>query len=183
MGNVTEEKWIEMLEKKSDGNYIVKYPKVKSKSGVTFEGHLADGAHMPSGGIIMWSGAHANIPTGWLLCDGNNDTPDLRDRFILGATTESDIGETGGEHEVTLTVDQMPSHNHGGSTNSTGSHTHTIPVSQTGSENTVGSGTRGSNSGVTGSSGTHSHTISTQGGDQPHENRPAFYKLAFIIKV
>lgn len=42
MGNVTEEKWIEMLEKKSDGNYIVKYPKVKSKSGVTFEGHLAE---------------------------------------------------------------------------------------------------------------------------------------------
>ena len=42
MGNVTEEKWIEMLEKKADGNYIAKYPKVKSKSGVTFDEHLAD---------------------------------------------------------------------------------------------------------------------------------------------
>jgi len=42
MGNVTEEKWIEMLEKKSDGNYIAKYPKVKSKSGVTFDEHLAE---------------------------------------------------------------------------------------------------------------------------------------------
>ena len=42
MGNVTEEKWIEMLEKKADGNYVAKYPKVKSKSGVTFDEHLAD---------------------------------------------------------------------------------------------------------------------------------------------
>ncbi len=44
MGNVTEEKWIEMLEKKADGNYVAKYPKVKSKSGVTFDEHLADNA-------------------------------------------------------------------------------------------------------------------------------------------
>ena len=42
MANISEEKWIEMLEKKSDGNYIVKYPKVKSKSGVTFDEHLAE---------------------------------------------------------------------------------------------------------------------------------------------
>ena len=42
MGNVTEEKWIEMLEKKADGNYVAKYPKVKSKSGVTFDEHVAE---------------------------------------------------------------------------------------------------------------------------------------------
>ncbi len=44
MGNVPEEKWIEMLEKKADGNYVAKYPKVKSKSGVTFDEHLAEKA-------------------------------------------------------------------------------------------------------------------------------------------
>src|SRR5690554_4827748 len=42
MANISEEKWIEMLEKKADGSYIAKYPKVKSKSGVTFDEHLAD---------------------------------------------------------------------------------------------------------------------------------------------
>ena len=41
MPNITEEKWIEMLEKKADGTYIAKYPKVKSKSGITFDEHLA----------------------------------------------------------------------------------------------------------------------------------------------
>lgn len=42
MPNISEEKWIEMLEKKADGSYIAKYPKVKSKSGVTFDEHLAE---------------------------------------------------------------------------------------------------------------------------------------------
>lgn len=54
MGNVTEEKWIEMLEKKSDGNYIVKYPKVKSKSGVTFDEHLAEEASQNELGHIKF---------------------------------------------------------------------------------------------------------------------------------
>src|SRR5690625_782038 len=51
---------------------------------------------VPGGIIVMWSGTHTDIPSGWLLCDGTNGTPDLRDRFILGATSESDIGDTGG---------------------------------------------------------------------------------------
>lgn len=42
MANISEEKWIEMLEKKADGSYIAKYPKVKSKSGITFDEHLAE---------------------------------------------------------------------------------------------------------------------------------------------
>ena len=40
---------------------------------------------MPSRGIIMWSGTAADIPTGWALCDGTNGTPNLTDRFVLGA--------------------------------------------------------------------------------------------------
>lgn len=44
---------------------------------------------MPSGGIIMWSGTVATIPTGWVLCDGTNSTPDLRDKFIVGAKQDS----------------------------------------------------------------------------------------------
>ena len=51
---------------------------------------------IPSGVIVMWSGTLANIPSGWVLCNGTNSTPDLRDRFIVGAAAGADPGSTGG---------------------------------------------------------------------------------------
>ena len=60
----------------------------------------------------MRSGSNSNIPKGWALCNGNNNTPDLRDKFVLGAGKNYTVGATDGEKEVTLTVAQMPSHNH-----------------------------------------------------------------------
>jgi len=60
---------------------------------------------IPSGGIIMWSGALADIPAGWHLCDGTSGTPDLRDRFILGTSAAEDPGATGGSNTHTHTVD------------------------------------------------------------------------------
>jgi hypothetical protein len=44
---------------------------------------------LPSGVILLWSGSIATIPTGWVLCDGTNSTPDLRDRFVVGADADS----------------------------------------------------------------------------------------------
>ena len=67
----------------------------------------------------MWSGT--NIPAGWALCDGTQGTPDLRDRFIVGAVGSYARGNTGGSSthnhggataSHVLTVAQMPSHNH-----------------------------------------------------------------------
>ena len=53
----------------------------------------------PAGGIIMWSGTIATIPSGWVLCDGTNSTPDLRNRFVIGAIADADsdydVGDTG----------------------------------------------------------------------------------------
>ena len=69
--------------------------------GDTF-GSKASGT-IPVGGIIMWSGSIATIPTGWSLCNGQNGTPNLRDKFIVGATSDGDstypgigVGNTGG---------------------------------------------------------------------------------------
>lgn len=45
---------------------------------------------VPSGGIILWKGTIATIPSGWALCDGTNGTPDLRDKFIVGAISDSE---------------------------------------------------------------------------------------------
>ena len=70
------------------------------------------GAAIPTGLISIWYGAVDSIPDGWALCDGTNGTPDLRDRFVLGAGSKYGVGAKGGEEAVTLTVDQMPKHDH-----------------------------------------------------------------------
>jgi microcystin-dependent protein len=80
----------------------------------------------PSGGIIMWSGSIATIPSGWVLCNGDNSTPDLRDRFVVGAGLGYSVGATGGSATVALETANLPSHTHSFSatTGSAGSHTH-----------------------------------------------------------
>lgn len=80
----------------------------------------------PSGAIVIWSGAANNIPSGWKLCDGSNNTPDLRNRFVVGAGNTYAVNATGGEATHTLTTNEMPGHTHSVS-GSVGSHTHTIP--------------------------------------------------------
>ena len=60
----------------------------------------------------MWSGAANSIPSGWALCNGSNGTPDLRDRFIVGAGNTYSPGNIGGSESVALTTNQMPAHSH-----------------------------------------------------------------------
>lgn len=82
-------------------------------------------AAFPIGGVILWSGSIASIPATWQLCDGTNGTPNLRDRFVVGAGTNYAVGATGGANSVTptgtisgttegtaLTEAQMPKHYH-----------------------------------------------------------------------
>lgn len=95
--------------------------------GDTF-GSQASGT-IPVGGIIMWSGSTASIPTGWALCNGANGTPNLLDRFIVGAGSGYGVGATGGASSVTLSINEMPSHNHGGSAALGGRHGHKIRLS------------------------------------------------------
>lgn len=87
----------------------------------------ADRLGVPLGGIIMWSGASNAIPTGWAICDGKNGTPDLRDKFIVGAGSTHRAGTTGGNASVQLSEDNLPAHSHAfsnGRAASAGSHTH-----------------------------------------------------------
>lgn len=85
---------------------------------------------VPTGVIVMWSGAIGSIPSGWALCNGSNGTPDLRDRFVVGAGTSYAVGATGGAATVTLTEAQMPSHTHSitatATSESAGAHTHSV---------------------------------------------------------
>ena len=66
----------------------------------------------PIGTIVIWSGEMTAIPDGWVICDGTNGTPDLRDRFVLGAGNQYSVGNKAGAREVTLTVDNIPAHSH-----------------------------------------------------------------------
>lgn len=140
---------------------------------------------MPQGGIIMWSGSIASIPTGWALCNGQPGTPDLRDRFIVGAGSSYAPGVTGGANTVALTTAEMPSHGHPMATSGNHEHSYMAPL-------TSGSHPGGSNGydrpngiepGVTANDGSHTHPIGSTGGGSAHENRPPYYALAYIIKL
>ncbi|MEA5001301.1 MAG: hypothetical protein VB017_05395 [Endomicrobiaceae bacterium] len=124
---------------------------------------------VPKGAIIIWSGAIDKIPSGWVLCDGTNGTPNLTDRFVLGAGNSYSVGTTGGEAEHTLTISEMPS------------HSHTIAV-QNNSEN--GSSNIANTVGSSGSSFEFNNTWTTNdsGNSLPHNNMPPYYSLCYIMK-
>jgi len=153
------------------------------------ENHL-----VPPGAIIMWSGAINDIPVGWALCDGSNGTPDLRDRFIVGAGLSYYVGNTGGSNTVALSINHLPPHTHGAGTldtNVTGLHAHTyqqligqVQVQDVGTASVSSIEVIGE---YTSSEGNHKHTISgstaSAGGGLAHENRPPYYALCFIMKL
>ena len=121
---------------------------------------------VPSGMIAMWHGTIANIPAGWVICDGTNGTPNLLQRFVQGvATAATEPGATGGAATVALSVAQMPSHTHAITDRKWG-------TSGGGAYNaSVQSGTTVSNKN-TGSAGSGS----------AHQNEPPYYDVAFIMK-
>jgi len=127
--------------------------------------NIADALKVPRGVITMWSGALDAIPSGWVLCDGTQSTPDLRDRFIVGAGGSYAKGATGGEAMHTLTIAEMPSHSHlvkaGQASLGSGGNSRTFFDRTTGNYN--------------GNSDT--------GGGAAHENRPPYYALAYIRKL
>ena len=138
-----------------------------------------------AGMIILWSGSSATIPTGWLLCDGSSSTPDLRNRFVVGATSTYAVGATGGSADAIVV-----------------SHTHTATVTDAGHTHTTGStGTSGAyigdggaggnrtyptgNGGSTTGTATTGITVanSTAGSSGTNANLPPYYALCYIMKA
>ena len=132
--------------------------------------YFGDGSNLtsvpgvPVGGIIMWSGATNNIPSGWALCDGNNGTPNLQDKFIVGAGSTYAVDATGGSADATLV-----------------SHTHNLLYNHGSFGGSSGAVTpRSGNTPVTpGISG----RVSTEGSSATNANLPPYYALAYIIKT
>lgn len=148
-----------------------------------------DNVAFPSGGIILWSGAVANIPSGWVLCDGNNGTPNLRNRFVVGAGATYSVDASGGSADA-IVVD----HTHTASASTAGNHNHAnyyingsfgnagtgVPLS-----NFSGSSAGYNASWTTSAAGAHSHTVTVNstGSSGTNANLPPYYALAYIMKT
>lgn len=152
----------------------------------------------PIGGIIMWSGTLVgNSPTGytnWKLCDGSTygsiTTPDLKGRFIVGynpaVTAYNTIGKTGGSESVTLSVAEIPSHNHVININDPGHHHQYTTFHEEGggsgveekadADDKYQTQTTESQTGITA-------TSNQTGGGGSHENRPPYYTMAYIMRI
>ena len=145
-----------------------------------------------TGMIILWYGNTGNIPTGFVLCDGNNNTPDLRDRFVVGAGSAYSPNNTGGSSSVTLSESQLPSHNHSATStvNDPGHHHEYIDqyvVINAGyrpwpaNNNDCQQRNIDTTNATTGI--TVSTTIGNTGSGTAIENRPPYYALCYIMKT
>lgn len=149
---------------------------------------------VPAGVIVLWSGSSASIPSGWYLCNGLNGTPNLMDRFVVGAGSSYSVGGTGGSKDAVLV-----SHTHTYSgTSSTASLTGTIDIGNPFNATGVFTGIseRGIRPGLDWASGsqsrvsfdashnhTYSGTTSATGSSGTDANLPPYYALCYIMKA
>ena len=148
---------------------------------------------IPTGLISLWSGAANAIPTGYVICDGTNSTPDLRNRFLIGAGSTYAVGATGGSADAII-----PAHTHaltGASTdthNLSGSLVASKPQAATGAFSVVG----GQGGGADGNQSTaglytladsHNHALSgstdSTGVSATNANLPPYFALCYIMKT
>lgn len=146
------------------------------------------GPIMPPGAIILWNGSPANIPAGWVLCDGTNNTPNLQSRFVIG----------GGPKEVPNTFGDPTPHTHNVSINQTyttttdGSHSHLMPAGWYNRNLSCGkyTGIDVASQDITKdrvqNDGAHSHTVTVTLSEDSGPTvapRPAWYALCYIMKL
>ena len=142
---------------------------------------------LPSGVILIWSGSTGSIPSGYVICDGSNGTPDLRNSFVLGAGNSYTVGQTGGStdaivvshtHTATSTSTVAdPGHFHNMSTSGSGSIGNLNPIGSSASSTSI---TGTATTGITVSTTTSNATAGVSGSGA---NMPPYYALAYIMKT
>ncbi len=157
---------------------------------------------IPAGTIVMWSGQVTSIPSGWALCDGSRETPDLRGKFIVGAGGTYSLGQTGGveRNDISHTHPINPD---APGTTPAGAHTHHIEGQTNACIGDCVDGARDGSKSVgsdthqhsfvadTWVAGDHSHTVNNHahGGQTASsnistlDNLPPYFALAYIMKL
>jgi hypothetical protein len=135
-----------------------------------------------AGMIMLWSGSSASIPSGWLLCDGSSSTPDLRNRFVVGAGSTYAVNATGGSADAIVV-----SHTHTATVTDPG-HRHQLDDEDvtSGGPNVVGDAyNQGDRRGGFTSTETTGITVanSTTGSSGTNANLPPYYALCYIMKA
>lgn len=177
--------------------------------GINLTDAATVGQAVPSGAILMWSGSIATIPTGWFLCDGNNGTPNLVDRFVVCAGSTYAVNAVGGNANATVVA-----HTHTGTTgamSANSSHTHGItdaghthgPDSPAtffytnnagssfqgpgpngfGGSFTTANATTGISVNAANTDHTHNFTTNSTGSPATNANLPPYLALAYIMKA
>jgi len=150
----------------------------------------AAGTTIPAGLISLWYGSIGSVPTGWYLCDGSNGTPDLRDRFIVGAGSTYSVSSVGGSTDAIVVT-----HNHTATSTSTVTdpgHRHTQQLYYQGAGGS-GGGDVNVNGGTsfqswqtlvatTGITVATSTTNTSAGTSGTNANLPPYYALAYVMK-
>lgn len=194
----------------------------KTADGEEWQDAKGGGSDEPIQAGIIYPFAGSTVPNGFLLCDGQAvsrttyaelfsvigttygegdgsttfNLPDLKGKFGLGSNDAYALGSEGGEAEHTLTVDEMPQHNHSASTSSAGAHVHgarykSFSMTQTTSgyavlrRNQSGDSYDGTDTDAALSAGSHTHTVSVgnAGGGQAHNNMPPYTAINYIIST
>lgn len=152
---------------------------------------------VPQGSIIPWYGSPGNIPNGFALCDGKNGTPDLRNRFIVGAGNTYKLSDIGGKDAVTLEPSQTSSHYHTFGYHNGNNNGYFITTASKKTNASLPSGTYPAKWNGSGGGGWYgwdgsgwnggqnlvtSLTVATEA-QKPHENRPPYYALYYLMKL
>jgi len=138
---------------------------------------------IPAGGIFLWSGSIGSIPAGYVLCNGSNGTPDLRDRFVIGAGSTYAVNATGGSADAVVV-----SHTHSATSSVTDpGHFHSIPGNYNGGGGNPGGDISNTQSGLNTGSQTTGITVATTnataGVSGTNANLPPYYALCYIMKT
>lgn len=169
------------MDDKTAINTLAQIAKSLMTDGLTVPGDvnvMGKFNYLPTGVIVAWNGK--DVPKGWALCDGQNNTPDLRGRFILGSgkgekLTERISGQKDGEETHRLTVDEMPKHEHANPNAPN-------DIRYGGFWGTADGGSAvGFNKESLGVN--INRLIIPAGGDNSHNNMPPYYVLAWIMKL